>query len=200
MRLFCTALIILGALSGLACAQSSFAITGTALPSSLLQQNYGKLPKGITAYDLNICNVSDAKRSIVSSEIFQALTQAGSGLQPIGRDIMLAAILRNQNRSAGTIAPMLLSSVTGILSILSSSKYGVPTGLLTGAALAAVSAQQLLATFKPMLSADQLEKFEEQVLQAALVLDSGSCVERTVFASAAGPSSANNRSLSFHVR
>ena len=199
MRLISRILLSLGMVGGLASAQNTFAITGTAIPASLLQQNYGRLPKGITGYDLSICNISGAKQSIVSSEIFQALAKSGSGLQPIGREIMLAAILHNQNRSVGSIAPMLLSSVTGILSVLSSSKYRVPSGVLTVAALGAMSGQQLFTNFRPVLSADQLEKFEDQVLQPALVLDSGSCVERTVFA---GAPSANSRasSLSFHVR
>ncbi|MDQ2711659.1 MAG: hypothetical protein M3Y24_05380 [Acidobacteriota bacterium] len=199
MKLLSGTLLNLLMLSGLVSAQNTFAITGTALPSSLLQQNYGKLPKGITGYDLNICNVSDKKQSIVSSEIFQALAQSGQGVQPIGRQIMLTAILHNQNRSAGTVASMVLNSMTGILAILSSSKYSIPTGALTGVALGAMSAEQLLTNFKPVLAADQLEKFDAQVLQPALVLDSGSCVERTVFASATVPS-AKAHSLSFHVR
>ena len=199
MKLLNRTLLSLLMISGLASAQNTFAITGTALPSSLLQQNYGKLPKGITGFDLNICNVSDKRQSIVSSEIFQALAQSGQGLQPIGRQIMLAAILHSQNRSGSTVASMMLNSMTGILAILSSSKYSMPTGALTGVALGAMSAEQLLTNFKPMLAADQLEKFDAQVLQPALVLDSGSCVERTVFASAAG-SSSKTHSLSFHVR
>ncbi len=199
MKLLSGTLLNLLMLSGLASAQHTFAITGTPLPSNLLQQNYGKLPKGITGYDLSICNVSDNKQSIVSSEIFQALAQSGQGLQPIGRQIMLAAILRSQNRSAGAVASMMLNSMTGLLAFLSSSKYSIPTGALTGVALGAMSAQQLLTNFKPVLAADQLEKFDAQVLEPALVLDSGSCVERTVFASSAG-ASAKAHSLSFHVR
>jgi len=186
-------------LSGLACAQNTFAVTGTAIPTGLLQLNYGKLPKGVAGYDLNICNSSGMKQSIVSSEIYQALAQSNPGLQPIGREIMLAAILRNQNRSAGAIVTMALNSATTMLSVLSATKYGVPAGVMAGAALGAISAQQIFTNFKPIFPADQIEKFEQQVLESALVLDGGSCVERTVFAAA--PNSSNKpHALAFHVR
>jgi hypothetical protein len=112
---------------------------------------------------------------------------------------MLAAILRNQNRSTGTMLALALNSVTGILSILSSSKYSPPPGVVTGAALGAMSAQQLLANLKPVLSSDQVEKFEAEVLESALVLDGGSCVERTMFAATTNPAAKTNN-LSFHVR
>jgi hypothetical protein len=184
---------------GVASAQNTFAVTGTAIPASLLQQNYGKLPKDTTGYDLNICNITNAKQSIVSSEIYQALAQSNAGLQPIGRQIMLAAILRNQNHSTGTILGMVMNSVTGVLSALSSSKYGPPSGLVTAAALGTISAQQVLGNLKPVLTNSQLEKFEGEVLEPALVLDGGSCVERTVFAAATTPS-AKAHSLTFHVR
>ena len=178
-------------------AQTTFAVTGTAIPAELLQQNYGKLPKGIVGYDLNVCNVSDQKQSIVSGEIFQTLMQTTPGLQPIGREIMLATILRNQNRSRGTILTVALNSAMAVFSVLGSTKY-VPSGLITGSALAAISAQQLLTSLRPVLSADQLQTFEAQVLQSALVLDAGSCAERTVFAAAAV--SSKIKTLNFHVR
>jgi len=185
-------------ISALASGQSTFVVTGTPIPASLLQQNYGKLPKGISGYDLNICNTTNAKQSVVSSEIYQTLTQTNIDLHPIGRQIMLAAILRNQNHSASTVTSMILSAATGVLSVLSSSKYGPPTGVVAGAALGSLSAQQILNNFKPVLTSDQLEKFESEVLEPALVLDSGSCVERTIFAAANPPAKAT--SLKFHVR
>ena len=185
MRPFIWIGISLVAVCGTGSAQNTFAITGTPIPADLLQQNYGKLPKGIAAYDLNVCNISGSKQSLVSSEIYQAVAQSTAGLQPIGKQIMLAAILRNQNRSSSTMLTVALNSVTGILSILSSSKYSPPPGVITGAALGAMSAQQLLANLKPVLSSDQVEKFEAEVLESALVLDGGSCVERTMFAAAA---------------
>ncbi len=199
MRLFACALLNLILFSGLVSAQNTFSVTGTAIPPSLLQQNYGKVPKGISGYDLNICNIANSKQSIVSSEIYQALAQSNAGLQPIGRQIMLAAILRSQNRSTGTVMSMALNSVTGVLSILSSSKYGPPTGVVSGAALGAISAQQILMNLKPVLTNDQVEKFETEVLEPALVLDSGSCVERTVFAATANPAARKN-ALNFRVR
>jgi len=185
--------------AALASAQSSFAVTGTPIPASLLQQNYGHLPKEVGGYDLNICNVTTAKQSIVSSEVFQALSQSNSNLQPIGRQIILASILRNQNHSKATIFTLVLNSVTGVLAILSSSKYNPPTGVVTGAALGALSAQQILTSLRPVLTNDQVEKFEREVLEPALVLDAGSCVERTVFA-ALSPAAPKVRSLAFHVR
>lgn len=179
-------------------AQDGFSITATPIPQALVKQNYGAVPKGITAFDVNICNTSSAKQSLVSSELYQAFS-ANSTIQPIGRQIMLAAILRNQSHSVPSIVRISLTSATAVLSVLSSSKYHVPAGLVSGAALAAVSAQEVLSDLSPILSPDQLEKFETQVLEPALVLDAGSCVERTLFAvSVAGQS--KSQSLSFHVR
>jgi hypothetical protein len=199
MKFFARAFLSLLFCGAIASAQDTFAVTGTAIPASLLQQNYGKLPKETTGYDLNICNITDTKQSIVSSEIYQALAKSNAGLQPIGRQIILAAILRNQSHSTGTVLSMVMNSVTGVLSVLSSSKYGPPTGLVTAAALGTISAQQVLGNLKPVLTNSQLEKFEGEVLEPALVLDGGSCVERTVFAAAANPA-AKAHSLTFHVR
>jgi hypothetical protein len=187
------------AISAACFAQSTFTVTGTPIPSALVQQNYGNVPKGVVAYDLNICNSSAVKQSVVSSAIYQAVAGTSGDLQPIGRQIILAAILRNQSHSPTTIVNVALNSATTVLSILSSSKYHVPSGLITGVALASVSGQQVMADLKPLLAADQLEKFETQVLEPALVLDAGSCVERTVFAVAANPKT-KQPALSFHVR
>jgi len=199
MRLILGPILGIVLTSGIVSAQSAFAVTGTAIPPSLLQQNYGKLPKDVNGYDLDICNTTEVKQSIVSSEIYQALAQYNSDLHPIGRRIMLAAILRNQNRSTGTVLTMVLSSVTGVLSVLSSSKYGPPAGVVTGSALGAISAQQIIANLKPVLTNDQVEKFETDVLEPALVLDGGSCVERTVFAAVSNPP-LKSHSLQFHIR
>ncbi len=172
--------------SGTSFAQETFEITGTPIPAGLLAENYGNVPKGISAFDLNICNVTETKQSIVSSRIYQALSDSNSSLQPIGRDIMLASILRNQNRSLMSILGVVLNSTTGLLSVAGTSKK-LPTGFVTGAAIGSLAAQQVLSSLKPILSADQLEKFESQVLEPALVLDGGSCIERTVFVSATNP-------------
>ena len=196
-----TSALLLIACCGAAAAADNFVVTGTAIPADLLQQNYGKLPKGIVAYDLNICNVSPVKQSIVSSAIYQALAQSTAGLQPIGRQIMLASLLRNQSRSKGSIFTMVLNSVTGVLAVLSSSKLSPPAGVVTGTALAAISAQQILTSLKPVLTNDQVEKFENEVLEPALVLDAGSCVERTVFAASTTNSSVPHaRSLQLHIQ
>jgi hypothetical protein len=179
--------------------QSNFVVTGSAIPDALLKLNYGPLPKTVHAFDLNLCNITATKQSVVSSAIYQALAESNPGLQPIGRAIMLAAILRNQNHSVSTILNTILSSATSILSVVGTVKSGLPSGLLTGAALGSLAAQQLIGNLKPVLTADQVEKFEAQALESALVLDGGSCVERTMFATLADPA-AKTKSMSFHVR
>ena len=179
-------------------AQDTFAVSGTVIPPDLLQQNYGKLPKSVAGYDLSVCNLSGARQSLVSSAIYQALAASDAALHPIGRQIMLAAILRNQNRSPLNILTVVLDSATGVLSVLSSTRRSIPGGLATAAVLGSFSAQ-LLGNLKPVFPADQVEKFETQVLESALVLDGGSCVERTVFAATGNPKS-KSQSLSFHIR
>ena len=181
------------------CFGQTFTVTGTALPQSLLQENYGKMPAGIAAYDLSICNISSGKQSVVSSEIYQALAQSTAGLQPVGRQIMLAAILRNQNHRAGAIADLILNSATGLFSVLGASSRAVSAGLLSGAAIASMAVQNVLNHLSPVLTSDELQRFESEVLEPSLVLDGGSCVERTVFALSATPK-AKAQGLSFHVR
>lgn len=199
MRNIVAAVLASTVLAGTAFSQNSFVVTGTPIPVALLQQNYGNVPKGVTAYDLSICNVSATKQSIVSSEIYQAVSNANGSLQPIGREIMLTAIIRNQNRNFFSIAGIALNSATTALSILGSSKLHASSGLLTGIALASTSGEQILNSVKPIFSADQLHNFETQVLEQALVLDGGSCVERTMFTLTAAPKS-KPQALSFRVR
>lgn len=185
---------------GAASAQNTFEITGTPIPAQLLNQNYGNVPKGISAYDLNICNVSDAKQSLTSSKVYQALMQADANIQPVGRAIMLAAILRNQNRSLANVLSVAMTSATGVLSILGTSNYKLPAAWGTAAALASVTGQSVLNNLKPMLTTDQLEKFDDQVLEPALVMDSGSCVERTVFTIATAASTAKTKPQGLNFR
>jgi hypothetical protein len=177
-------------------AQDKFAITGTPIPLQLLKLNYGPLPKGIQAYDLNICNLTDARHPITSSEIFQALTESQGTLRPIGRQIMLAVILHNQNHNVKTWVSLGLTSVINVVSILGPTHSRVP-------ALSALIGQQLLATWNPVLTADQVEKFESQVLESALLMDGGSCLERTVFTLGPAeqkPSQRPQSNFKFHVR
>lgn len=164
-------------------AQNTFTISGTAIPDDLLKMNYGPMPKGIQGYDLNICNVTDVKKPITSSEIYQALMEAQGDLRPIGKQIMLAVILRNQNHSLRTWLNLGLGSTTSVLSVLS--QRTKPSGSLSAVALGALVGQQLLTTWNPVLTADQVEKFEAQTLESALVMDGGSCVERTIFTTVA---------------
>ncbi len=172
-------------LSSLAAGQTDFEVTGTPIPASLLRQNYGSVPKGIGAFDLNICNVAPTKQSLVSSKVYQVLASTSSSVQPIGRDIMLAVIVRSQTHNLTNILSAALTSTTGALTFLSASRYGLPAGADMAVALASLTGQQLLSRLDPILSAGQLEKFEGQVLEPALVLDAGSCVERTVFVTGA---------------
>src|SRR6266513_1245940 len=105
-------------------AQSTFEVTGTPVPLTLMKQNYGRMPKGIAAYDLNICNSSRVKQSVVSSEMYQALANSDGALQPIGRQIVLASMLRSQNWSAQRILSLVLNSAVGVLTVITSSKNG----------------------------------------------------------------------------
>ena len=189
-------------MSSVSRAQDRFVVTGTPIPSSLLVQNYGHVPKGVGAYDLNVCNVSGTKQSVVSSEIFQALSLNTPSLAPLGRQVIFAVILDGQTHSAGNILRISLSSATGLLALLDASKYHLPVGFGTAAAIGTLSAQQLLSSFSPLLTSNQVQKFEREVLEPALVLDSGSCVERTVFTAAGkGPkATTTTNGLSFRVR
>jgi hypothetical protein len=181
-------------------AQNTFEITGTPIPAQLLSQNYGNVVKGVSAYDLNICNVSDLRQSLTSSKVYQALMLADGTIQPIGRQIMLASILRNQSRSLSNVLSIVMSSTTGALSLVGASTYRLPSQWSAAAALASLTGQQVLNNLKPVLSADQLEKFENQVLEPALVMDSGSCVERTVFTISTSGTKTKPQGLSFRVR
>jgi hypothetical protein len=67
---------------------------------------------------------------------------------------------------------------------------------VTTLGLGSIVLSQILSELKPVLAPDKLEKFDREVLEPALVLDSGSCVERTVFALAP----AGNQSLPASVR
>jgi hypothetical protein len=170
--------------TGTLAAQDTFGITGTTIPSELLKLNYGPMPKGIQGFDINICNLTDARHPITSSEIYQAMIESHAELRPIGRQIMLAAILRNQNHSLRTWLNLGLGSTTSVLSVIGQGRRTASSGTLSAIALGALVGQQLLATWNPVLTADQVEKFESQVLEPALVMDGGSCIERTVFATA----------------
>ena len=180
--------------------QNIFSVTGTQIPPGLVRTNYGKVPNGIQAFDLNICNETTDKHSLTASQIYQALAQSSVNLQPLGRQIMLAVILKNQQHSAGTVLTISMNAAVGILSVLGASRTGIPANVLAGAAVGSAIAQQLLNNLRPVLTPDQVERYESQVLEPALVLDGGSCVERTVFA--LGPPGAKSQFaiLRFHIR
>lgn len=198
MRLLITAICALA--TGASCvAQSAFSVIGTPIPPSLVKQNYGRVPKGIVAYDLNICNASAAKQSVISGEIYQALSQNSAALQPVGREIVFAAILQNRNRSIPSILTTALATAWTVYSAINSATRNGPSGLLTATTLLSVAGPQILSDLKPSRSASQLQQFESQVLEPALVLDAGACVERTIFAKPSSPK-LKLQNLNFHVR
>jgi hypothetical protein len=169
-------------------AQDRITVTGTPIPLQLLEQNYGSMPKGIGGYDISICNVSDQRQTLVSSQVYQALSQANVSLTPVGRQIMLASILRNQSRSLATVLSVALNSATGMVALLSTSRsMNMPDSLKTTVGLGSLIFGQLTTQLKPVLAPDKVEKFDREVLEPALVMDAGSCVERTVFALSSDP-------------
>lgn len=177
-------------LAGLLCAwmqcglaQDKISVSGTPIPKQLLEQNYGSMPKGVTGYDINSCNTSEERQTLVSSQVYQALSQADTTVIPIGRQIMLASILRNQSKSLLTILGVSLNSATGVVALLSTSNsMNLPDSFKTAVGLSAILLGQITNQLKPVLAPDKVEKFDREVLEPALVLDGGSCVERTVFA------------------
>jgi hypothetical protein len=181
-------------------AEDTLAVSGTPIPKQLLAQNYGTMPKGVGAYDLSICNVTNTRQSVVSSQIYQALTQSNIALKPIGRQIIFASILQNQRRNLLNILNVALSSATGVFSILSTSRsMNVPGSVNTSVGLGAIVLGQITNSLRPVLPPDKVEKFDRDVLEPALVLDGGSCVERTVFTMTEGKKTQAG-ALSFHMR
>jgi hypothetical protein len=197
MKTLAIGIVCAGLVASSLCAQNALNISATPLPTSLLTQNYGKLPKNIGGYDLTICNGSSAKLTVISSEIFQALVQQQAGVQPIGKQIMLAALLRNQNNSFFSILNMALGSAAGVLSVLSSA-HTIPSNVITGTSLGSLALQQVLNSLRPYSSASALQELENQILETAISLDSGSCVERTVFTLIANKK-VKQAPLSFHA-
>lgn len=188
-----------------AAAQDAVSVTGTLIPQQLLVQNYGNMPKGVSGYDLSICNVSTQKQTVISTQIFQALIKSNVPLMPIGRQIMLASILRNQTKSVTTILNIALGAAAGTVALLStSSTINLPNGLKTTVGLSSILFGQLSNSLKPVLAPDKVEKFEREALETALVLDTGSCVERTLFASsgdaAAGAAQVKPSALQFRMK
>ena len=119
MKSVAMAVIGVALLGGVGRGQTTFEVTGTPVPSDLLRRNYGSLPRGIGAIELNICNVSEKRDTVVSSKIFQSLASTNPQVQPIGRQIMLAEILHSQNRSAKNVLNFTLTSLTGVFSVIS---------------------------------------------------------------------------------
>lgn len=184
----------------MAAAQENISVTGARIPADLLKVNYGRLPKTIQGFDLNICNQGAEKQAVTSSQIYQALAGSNPNLQPIGRQIILGALLHRQSHSMTTVLTVVLNSTVGVLSILGAARTGVPVNVLAGAAVGSAVGQQLLNDLKPVLTADQVERYEGQALEPALVLDGGSCMERTVFALANPSFKSMPQALTFHVR
>ncbi len=179
--------------------EDGIVVTGTPIPQQLLTQSYGRMPKGIGAYDLSICNQTAQKQSVVSSRIYQALSRANTKLQPIGRQIMLSVISKNQNQSPLNLASVVINATAGLVAIIGSSRVGIPAPLVSGVSLGSLAFAEVTNRVKPVLSADKIQLFDSQVLEPAVVLDSGSCVERTVFTLLTEPV-AKRSGIEFHVR
>ena len=198
MKIVVKAAIGMALLSGLGFGQATFEVTGTPVPPDLLKANFGSLPKSIGAFDIDICNLTESRQTVISSKVYQSLALSNPDLQPVGRQLILAALLRNQGKKPLNLLSITLTSLGGALSVLSVSKYALPGSWASAIAFASVTSQQLLSGFKPVMTADQIEKFDSQVLEPAFLLDGGSCEQRTVFTVLASKVKAT--SLSFHVR
>jgi len=183
-----------------ATAQDTFTVTGALIPASLLTRNYGSMPKGIVGYDLTICNATEQKQSVISSQVYQALAASTGQIVPVGSQILLASILRTERKNVLSMATFGLNTAVGVFSLLSTSKtLNPPAGVKTGISLASLSLQQFTNNFHTVLPADKLQKFEADVLPQALVLDSNSCVEKTLFAVASTPNT-KPAAVAFHIK
>ena len=181
-------------------AEDKFTVTGTPIPKGLLEDSYGKLPKDLAAYDVIICNATEEKQSVTSTRIYQSLTKSNPDLQPLGRQIVLASTLRSEKHSVWNILNVSMTTATAVFGLMSNSKdFDVGSGVKTAVALSSLALQQFMTSFQPSLPPDRMQKFDREALEPALVLDSGSCVERTVFAVASDPKQAPE-ALSFRVQ
>ncbi len=200
MRKWCTGIMLAGLVLVAARAQDTISVTGTLIPTQLVGSSYGKLPKGISGYDLSICNVGPQKQTVSSTQIYQALAKSNAALMPLGRQIMLAAILQNQNKTWSVILNLALNSATGVVAILSaSSTMNLPNSAKASIGLTSILLGQVSNSLKPVLPSDKLEKFDREVLEPALILDGGSCAERTLFAASAS-GSAKPSALEFRIK
>lgn len=181
-------------------AQDTFTVTGTMIPATLLTQNYGSMPKGIVGYDLTICNATEQKQTIVSSQVYQALAASTGEILPVGRQILLASILSSERKDALSLVTFGLNTAVGIFALMSTStSMNAPANVKTGISLASLSLQQFTGNFKPILPADKLQKFDTDTLPQAMVLDSKSCSEKTLFALASTPK-IKPAALAFHIK
>ena len=185
-------------LSGLSYGQATFEVTGTPIPPDLLKTNFGSLPKSIAAFDTNICNLTELKQTVISSRVYQSRAASAPDVRPLGRQLVLAAILKNQARRPINVLSWSLNTATGVFSVVSASKYAIPGNWATAVAFASLTSQQLLASLKPPTTVDEIEKFESQALEPSFTLDGGSCVQRTVFVVV--PNHLKPTNLSFRVR
>jgi hypothetical protein len=137
---------------------------------------------------------------VISTRIYQELANSNVSITPIGKQIMLASILRNQGWSVTEILNVALVSATGVMALLSpSAAVRVPNGVKTAMGVTTLTLSQLSNVLKPVIGQDKVEKFEREVLESALVLDTGSCVERTLFVATSEPK-AKPATLQFRVK
>ncbi len=182
----------------LATAQDTFTATGSAIPASLLAQNYGSMPKGIVGYDLTICNATDQKQSVTSSQVYQALAASNVPIMPVGSQMILASILGSERNNILTLVTAGLNTAVGAFSLMGTSKrLNPPAGVKTGVGLASLSLQ-LTSNLRSVRPAEKLQKLETDALPQALILDSNSCVEKTLFAVATTPN-VKPATIAFHI-
>lgn len=199
MKAVVKATVTMALCGGLSLAQTTFEVTGTPVPPDLLKASYGALPKSIGAFDISICNLTELKQTVISSKVTQALSQTYPQLRPMGRQMVLSAMLHNQGRRPLSVLNTSLTAVGSAFSVLSASKYALPSNWSSAIAFASIATQQLLSGFKPVMSAEQIEKFQTEALEPSFLLSGGSCEQRTLFTVTTPPVSKPS-SLSFHVR
>ncbi len=186
--------------STLAAAQDRFTVTGTVIPAFLLTRNYGSMPKGIVGYDLTICNATDQEQSVINTQAYQALAASTSQIVPVGSQLLLAQMLGAERKDVLSLATFGLNTAAGMFALLSTSrKLNAPTGVKTGVGLASIALPQFMDYLQSARPADKLQKYEADVLPQALVLDSRSCVEKTLFAVATSPH-IKPAAIAFHIK
>ena len=136
----------------------------------------------------------------LSAQVVNALVER-NGVDPAQiEDLQWGCVTQIEEQAWNIGRNVALTAGTGVFALLSTSKtMNVPDSAKTVIALGSLLFGQVTASLQPVLPADKVEKFDREVLEPSLVLDGGSCVERTVFASL-DDGSTKTPALVFHVR